>query len=312
MLLLVLLLIGGVEPNPGPAPFPQPVNSASFLASPEPSGFNHSDGGATSVPSPSFVPSMINSLPGQQHSHVPSHHTHGHGHSGGLLEEPSHSQPHPAAAGCSSCGGSRAEVSGDAILGDAGTTIGQVAQEPVSYAMHPAIEALLENPAETAPIDSYNESVEFEATPDDADDVSSAGPGTAASYAARLEEPLYPKSRITLGCHIYARLVMQYERSLSDEAANEMFWYEANVLLPEGNICPPSLYVAQKAAGFKDVEQFEEHFCPCDRHRYPKISKAQWQTHANDKCPLENCGRRRFETTQGGHLKPAKVSTLFT
>ena len=101
------------------------------------------------------------------------------------------------------------------------------------------------------------------------------------------------------------RLISQYENNISEAAMNDMLWADSKKVLPKDNICPPSLYLARRVVGFTDIEKYEEHFCTCDKHHFPKIARSEWKAHCEETCP---CGRRRFKITTGGHMQPENAS----
>ena len=82
----------------------------------------------------------------------------------------------------------------------------------------------------------------------------------------------------------------------------------ADVLLPAGNILPPSLHLMERIVGVHAPAACSYHVCPNDCHSWDHLDKAQWEDCRDDFCPV--CGLERFikQTPSGAAcLKPAKV-----
>lgn len=81
------------------------------------------------------------------------------------------------------------------------------------------------------------------------DAAAGGGRRTAAWYAARLCDPLYPGAPVSLLQHISMLLRWRDEFDLREEYLNQTCRYMAEHLLPPGNIMPPSLHLLSKVRG---------------------------------------------------------------
>lgn len=85
----------------------------------------------------------------------------------------------------------------------------------------------------------------------------------------------------------------------------------ANVLLPVGNILPPSLHLMEAVVGVKPPASCAHHVCRNDCYSWEHLPHTQWQAHQDDQCPI--CMEDRFIRRTASDtpcLKPAKVCSL--
>ena len=71
----------------------------------------------------------------------------------------------------------------------------------------------------------------------------------AQFYIERMHMPLYEGSRITLAEYVYAVLHEKGRSKATDTSVDRWLRLHAKVVLPAGNLCPPSLYIARKVMG---------------------------------------------------------------
>jgi hypothetical protein len=127
-------------------------------------------------------------------------------------------------------------------------------------------------------------------------------------FLANLRTKLYPGSRLSV---IEACYVLGMEKSqgyVSDKVVDRLCRLLSEVLLPEGNLHPPSLYLLKKCLKVPPATDFEQHVCVGDCCRFTHLAKHQYPAHRDETC--EVCGERRFDVvhlTSGVSIKPRKV-----
>lgn len=135
-------------------------------------------------------------------------------------------------------------------------------------------------------------------------------PGTYRYYISNWTSPIYEGSDLSVGVFTYALMTIKHEQMMSDTAFETMLKFFVHAL-PSNNKVPSSLYMLSKLCNMTDIAECEYHLCPLEHYRYPKISPASWESHADDKCPV--CAALgettpRFSCDAGGRLRPTKVS----
>jgi hypothetical protein len=135
-----------------------------------------------------------------------------------------------------------------------------------------------------------------------------SGRRDAEYYLARLHSYLYPGAKLTLIEACYALGMEKLKGHVSDTAMDRMCRYKAEVLLPHGNIHPPSLYLLKKCLQVEDAHQYEQHLCINGCCRFPQLRKSQFSAHRGERCP--KCKEPRFVVRQlmtGAFVTPRKV-----
>ncbi len=93
---------------------------------------------------------------------------------------------------------------------------------------------------------------------------------------------------------------------MRDGNFNRVLRMNHDCILPEGNLCPPSLYIMRKVLGILDAADFQYHVCVKDCHSWDHTPKASWKAHAGDQCP--ECGAQRFKEKRGGGVAPRRAA----
>ena len=151
---------------------------------------------------------------------------------------------------------------------------------------------------------------------DDEDDVDcqDARPGTAAYYKERLNQQIYENAKLTVIQAVFLFFLLKQQMRISDTAFNMICRTIHAVLLPAGNLFPPSLYLMKQISGVEDLDTYEFHVCPdCELHIYPQAVRKDWKHHKDEHCPVCSSigvnSPRFTKTNHGGgvHLRPRKV-----
>lgn len=123
-------------------------------------------------------------------------------------------------------------------------------------------------------------------------------------YKQHLGAPLYSGAKCTIIQVIFLLMLWKHNQGIEDTAFDILLRMLHSVILPIGNLLPPSFHLVKRICGIDDLSPYEYHACPCDLYRYPKIDRSEWPTHTNDHCTL--CSRTRFIRACNGSLTPAK------
>ncbi len=142
------------------------------------------------------------------------------------------------------------------------------------------------------------------------DGLSTVGRRDVDYYKRRWGWPLYADANITLGESVYVYLKKKVDDCDGDTSCDKQFRLMHEVLLPQPNLFPPSLYLVRKLAGVEDLDNYEYHVCKEDHYVWGRVSKAEWKEHLEDKCPVcAELGKDsyRFRAVAGGRKVPTKV-----
>jgi hypothetical protein len=128
---------------------------------------------------------------------------------------------------------------------------------------------------------------------------------TAQWYIDRKGQPLFPGCKLTLFQTCFALLHAKLDHRLTDQYVEEHCQYQSTVVLPDGNLHPPTLHLLKKICGVEDLKKCEKHVCVNDCVRFKDLPQSQWDK--DEKCPV--CKELRFMPgkTHGKLLIPKKV-----
>lgn len=86
------------------------------------------------------------------------------------------------------------------------------------------------------------------------------------------------------------------------------------------NRYPPSIHLCRAVLGVGSLDDYEVHVCPAGcPHRYPHMTRSQWQEHAAlqlcgadcHRCKCPQCGASRFMQLENGAYEPAAPCYFF-
>ena len=143
----------------------------------------------------------------------------------------------------------------------------------------------------------------------DGDEEDIAAPARAGAYRwymQHLYKPLYPGAIVTAIQACFVFMCLFNDANMGSNVIDKLLrliWR----ILPRGNFLPPSFYMMKRILGIDSYVDYEYHACPCHKHRYEKISRADWAAHHGDACP--KCGKTRFMRDKGGRMIPRLVSS---
>ncbi len=92
---------------------------------------------------------------------------------------------------------------------------------------------------------------------------------------------------------VFSLLEMHERRRVGKEEFDEILALTC-ALMPE-SFLPPSIYLLRRLSGAEDWSKYEKHVCSadgCPGHVYEDLSRHEWPSHVEDKCP--NCSTPRF------------------
>lgn len=105
-------------------------------------------------------------------------------------------------------------------------------------------------------------------------------------YIANIHAPLYSGSSMTVLEYTYAVLTEKAHSKLTDTSIDRWLRLHASVVLPAGNLCPPSLYIARQLVGCKLAAELERHVCVKDHYLFPNLPRSEYRQHLHECCPL--------------------------
>lgn len=98
--------------------------------------------------------------------------------------------------------------------------------------------------------------------------------GSAAWYRQHQHDPIYPGAAITVLQAAFLILTMKLDLQLRSTAVDKICRRDKEVLLPRGNLYPPSLHTARQLVGCKSLRVYEHHACVNDCHTWDPLPKS--------------------------------------
>ncbi|KAL0039022.1 hypothetical protein WJX77_005412 [Trebouxia sp. C0004] len=77
-----------------------------------------------------------------------------------------------------------------------------------------------------------------------------------------------------------------------DVALDMLMRVLADVVLPQRNILPSSLYMVERVLQSRPPDSFCYPACPNDDYVWPHLERSRWSDHTDNHCP--ECGSSRF------------------
>ena len=125
---------------------------------------------------------------------------------------------------------------------------------------------------------------------------------TAKFYIDRRHDLLHPAGNQTVLGSTYMWCDWKDKNNVHDMAFDEICRAQAELMLPDGNLFPPSFYMMKQVLGYVAADQFEGHICDNCAHVHPKLDKEKWA--ADHTC--NTCGAKRFKMGRNKRLTPVK------
>lgn len=134
--------------------------------------------------------------------------------------------------------------------------------------------------------------------------------GTAAWYRFMRDEPIldgfYCEWSLLQVCFWLARMKSQF--GISDVVIDVFCSFIHFILLPPGNIFPPSYYIIRAVLGVPSDSACTSHLCDRCWTVFPHLDPSLWFHHRHDTC---GCVRRRFKIGVGGRISPNRCVFYF-
>lgn len=102
---------------------------------------------------------------------------------------------------------------------------------------------------------------------------------------------------------------MKYDFRISDAAIDAFCSLIHYLLLPAGNLFPPSYHLVKAVLGVPDGIQCVRHVCQQCWRLFPDMQPEQYQHHSGDKCA--HCSADRFNIGVGGVPTPVRCAYYF-
>ena len=195
-----------------------------------------------------------------------------------------------------------ADSEGWGFQGD-GVQDGVADNTPVQSVHDPGMDLLFEYAASTLEQEGMAPSTDAAACV--AGHTSFAYEKSAQFYLDRMHEPLYEGAGMSMLQYVYAVLSEKSRSRSTDTSTDRWLRLHSEVVLPAGNLCPPSLYLARCVLGCRLASEVERHVCDKDHWLFPHLDPKDYKAHVDDKCPV--CQGPRFKVSRIGTIKAVKT-----
>ncbi|DBB05418.1 TPA: hypothetical protein ACH3X1_012384 [Trebouxia sp. C0004] len=131
---------------------------------------------------------------------------------------------------------------------------------------------------------------------------------SARWFALRKDQAIYEGATLTVRQACFLFLDLKRKCRIRDVALDMLMRVLADVVLPQRNILPSSLYMVERVLQSRPPDSLCYHACPNDDFVWPQLKRSRWSDHTDDHCP--ECGSSRFqiETAAGTPcLLPMKI-----
>lgn len=135
--------------------------------------------------------------------------------------------------------------------------------------------------------------------------------GTAAWYHRMREEPIYPGNAFTVLTVCYWISCMKTMFRVPNTVIDLWCKFVHILLLPQGNMFPPSFYLVKAVLGVPELKSVERHVCPLCWTLYPDVGPDKLDGHANDKCTTPGCSGVRCIHDLTGKPIPTRKAYYF-
>ena len=98
-------------------------------------------------------------------------------------------------------------------------------------------------------------------------------------------------------------------RRMFDAAVNDVCALNHHLLLPRGNLFPPSYHIIKAILDVPAASTYERHLCTGCWRVFPWLPSAKWHAQHDDTCAA--CGTRRFNIGLGGQVTARRLDWHF-
>ncbi|KAK9789014.1 hypothetical protein WJX73_006259 [Symbiochloris irregularis] len=139
------------------------------------------------------------------------------------------------------------------------------------------------------------------------------GRRTATQWKALSDRPVWQSGdetgSLTVLQAAFTMLKLKEDGKIHDGTFDSLCRFISSVLLPAGNLFPPSLHVCTALVGAAQLEDYQHHICINGCHYFGHLPKQQWKQHLTDSCPV--CQQARFTSRSGARgntiIQPRRV-----
>ena len=135
--------------------------------------------------------------------------------------------------------------------------------------------------------------------------------GTAAWWRQRRMDPVSDTCRLTvLTVSMWIASLKSMFR-MSDVVVDMWCRFVHYLLLPDGNMFPPSFHLVKAVLAVPDVSSVTRHVCPQCWTLFPGIKPCDHTHHLDDVCNTPGCTQKRFEVDLAGKGAPCRSVFYF-
>ncbi|KAL0027428.1 hypothetical protein WJX77_000156 [Trebouxia sp. C0004] len=116
---------------------------------------------------------------------------------------------------------------------------------------------------------------------------------SARWFALRKDQAIYEGATLTVRQACFLFLDLKRKCRIRDVALDMLMRVLADVVLPQRNILPSSLYMVERVLQSRPPDSLCYHACPNDDFVWPQLKRSRWSDHTDDHCP--ECGSSRFQ-----------------
>ena len=142
--------------------------------------------------------------------------------------------------------------------------------------------------------------------PDDSDGTDEGGGlkrGTARWYRQKRYHFITEGSTVTVLKAAYWVALMKSQLRVTDIVIDTVCAMIHYLLLPAGNMFPPSYHLVRSVLGVPHSSTVTRHVCDKCWSLFPDLDPLEWAAHANEVCETPGCNNDRFEVPTSGPPK---------
>lgn len=135
--------------------------------------------------------------------------------------------------------------------------------------------------------------------------------GTGAWLRSRRSDPITPGCSVTVLQAAYWLGTMKNENRVTDEVIDRMCGMIHKLLLPPGNLFPPSYHMVKAVLEVESSSTCAKHVCDKCWSLFTHMEPIDYSACCDDVCTKPGCGNRRFNVSDSGVVAPKRTMYQF-
>lgn len=135
--------------------------------------------------------------------------------------------------------------------------------------------------------------------------------GSGAWYRARSSHSITAGHSVTVLQAAYWVATTKSQLRITDAAINAFCSMIHTLLLPGGNLFPPSYHIVKAILEVEADQQYERHLCTKCWRVFPRLPHSAWHEHRDAVCFGPGCAQRRFTLGPTGKVAPCRRAWEF-